>query len=70
MIGIRSAVPIGLVAAVAGSRQRGVVVVGVALRALQGGVCTREREGRVVVIKGGRAPARGCVADGAVRRES
>lgn len=69
MGGIRRSVPIRLVAAIAGGWQRCVVVIGVARRAGNGCVCARQRECRVVVIKGGWAPAARGVADGAIRRE-
>lgn len=70
MVRIRSAIPIGLVAAVTGCRQGCVVVVRMALRALQCGVGTGEWEGRVVVIERRWDPGSRRVTDRAVRRKS
>jgi hypothetical protein len=66
---IRRSVPICLVAAVAGSWQRCVVVIGVARRTGNGCMRTCQWERRVVVIEGGWAPAARGVANGAIRRE-
>ena len=60
---------VGLVAPVAGCGQGRVVVVGVALRAGQGGVGAGERKRSVVVIEGGAGPRCGVVAEGAVGGE-
>jgi hypothetical protein len=49
-------------ASIAGGRQRGVVVIRVALRTGNGHVGARQRERRVVVIEGRRSPRRGIVA--------
>ena len=70
MIGVCGAVPVSLVAAVTRSRQRCVVVVGVALRAGDRRMRTCQREPRVVVIERRRAPTTRRMADRAVGREA
>ena len=52
-----------LMAAVAGSRQAGVVVVHVALRALHAGMSASERKCRLGMVERCRHPRGGCVAD-------
>jgi len=69
VIGIRGPIEIRLVAAVAGGRQRRVVVVGVALRARNSRMRSRQRE-RGRVIESGRGPAAGRVAQGTIRGEA
>ena len=61
MARVRGVVVVRLMAANAGRRQRGVVIVDVAIGAhpWRHGVRTTQREGRVVVIKGGVCPGRG-----------
>ena len=67
---VRGSIPIGLMAAIAGGRQRCVVVVRVAGRACNGRMESRQRERRGVVVKRGRTPG-GCrMANRAIRRES
>jgi hypothetical protein len=68
--GIRGSIPICLVAAIAGGRQRCVVIVRVAGRACNGCMESRQRERRGVVVKRGWAPGGRCVANRAIRRES
>ena len=65
VIGIRGLVEIRLVASVAISRHRCVVVVGVALRARHGSMCAGQRERSFAVIKGGTRPGRRGMARGA-----
>jgi hypothetical protein len=67
--GIRGTREIRLVTAVARRRQCRVVVIRVALRALQGCMCTRQREHRSM-IESGRSPGAGRVAQSAVRGEA
>ena len=57
---------VALVAAITGGWQRCVVIVGVALRALQGDMRACQRKGRRAVIKAGRLPSVRCVAYRAV----
>src|SRR4051812_4920019 len=63
-------VVIGLVAPETRGRNRGVVVVLVALRAIHSHVCAGQWEGGLVVIETRGAPASGRMADRAVRGES
>ena len=70
MGGVGGAVPVCLMAAVAGCGQGCVVVIGVALSAGQRSMCAGERECSVVVVEGRGAPAAGGVADGAVGGEA
>lgn len=69
MIRVRRSIPICLVAPIAGRRQRRVVVIRMALRALQRCVRARKWECGVVVVEGGRNPGRCRVAYGAIRRK-
>lgn len=61
MVRVVRSLVIRLVAAIAGGRQRGVVVVHVALRAGDGYVETGERESRQVMVEGCLQPRRGVV---------
>lgn len=70
MTGVIRSRPVSLVASVAGCRQRGVVVVGMAGSALQSRVCSGKRKRSVVVVERGRTPCTRCVANGAVGREA
>ncbi len=63
VVRIGGAAVILLMAAIAGCRQAGVVVVHVALRALDAGMRARERKCRLGMIEGCRHPRRGRVAD-------
>ncbi len=70
MIGVGRAVVIGLMASHASGRRTRELVVGVALRARQGGVDSGERKVRLAVIECGALPARRCVTDRAVLWET
>ena len=70
MIRIGRAIPICLVAPIAGRGQGGVVVVCVALRTGNCGVGAGQRECCVVVIERRRAPCGRRMADGTIRRET
>ncbi len=70
VVRVSSALEILLVAAVAGRRQGGVVVVGVARRAGHGGMRPRQRERGVVVIEGRASPVGRAVAHVACGREA
>ena len=63
MIRIGGAGEVLLMAAIAGSRQAGVVVICVALRALHARVGAGQRKRRLRVIKGRGHPGRGCMTD-------
>jgi hypothetical protein len=70
VVRIRGAGVVRLVAPIASRRQRCVVVVHVAVCACHGGMSSREREGRSVVVKGRAGPVGRAVANIAGCRES
>ena len=70
MVRIGGALVVLQVAGIASGGQRGVLAAGMALSASRGGVCAGQRKFGGAVIKGGRHPCRGGVAELAILRES
>lgn len=69
MVRIRGTVVIVHVASTA-IRRRTRISVGMAFDARGGGMCTMQREGRIVMVEGGSAPIRFVMALRTIRRES